>query len=286
MTAWSAVLRVVRHRRVGIEVGRGTPVAVVAAALFTSAATVIIFYERFTDGVWIYAVLVPALAVGFGSIRRQRGDPGPSADRTGRLLARWSAGDLLPLAFDELPPDHEVLPIVERLRGGRPTPDDPSISPVPFSISGSVLHEASPVPAPGPWRVSVPLDGSALSEHALAYVAAIGQQQPIELMLVHVHEAGDVVHANDYLTVVADAMRLHCDSVVVQVLSGEPGRAIVEHSAAHDVAVVVMVTHGRIGLRRAIAGSVAREVVAGAACSVLTVPPPATIRADRALRTR
>lgn len=133
--------------------------------------------------------------------------------------------------------------------------------------------------------VMVPLDGSALAEHALAYAVAIGHEQPIEVMLVHVHQGGDVADANDYLGVVADAMREHCASVEVHVLSGDPGRAIIEHAAEHEVAVVVMMTHGRTGVRRAIAGNVAREVIAGSVCSVLTVPPQVTGRARRAIGT-
>ena len=278
MTAWSAVLRIVRRRRLGIGAGLGTLMAVVGAAVFTTTATVIVFVERFSEGVWIYALLVPALAAGFGFVRRQRGDPGPSADRTGRLLARWNGGDLFPLAFDALPPAHEVQSIVEQIRQARhgsEATSDASTSAMPVRIATTTLHWVKAgATEPGPWKVIVPLDGSAHAESALAYAAAIGREEPIELLLVHVHSVGDIAHANDYLEVVSVAMREHCASVAVQVLGGEPGPAIVAHAVEQAVTMVVMATHGRTGVRRAVAGSVALDVMAAGTCSVLMVTAP------------
>jgi len=52
---------------------------------------------------------------------------------------------------------------------------------------------------------------------------------------------------------------------------GAPGGQIVEYVDAEHVDLVVMGTHGRGRIRRALLGSVAQEVVRHASCSVLTV---------------
>lgn len=52
---------------------------------------------------------------------------------------------------------------------------------------------------------------------------------------------------------------------------GTPADEIIEHARVHQVDAIVMGTHGRTGLDRLIAGSVAEKVVRLAPCSVLTV---------------
>lgn len=59
------------------------------------------------------------------------------------------------------------------------------------------------------------------------------------------------------------------------VLEGHPGPAIVEASGAGGADLVVMATHGRSGVGRAVLGSVADYVVRHANCPVLLVRPPA-----------
>ncbi|MBK5287880.1 MAG: hypothetical protein JJE46_05365, partial [Acidimicrobiia bacterium] len=150
MTAWAAVLRVVRRRRHGADLGIATLVAVLAAAVFASAATVVIFVERFTDGVWMYFVLVPALAGVFGLVRRQRGHPGPTVERIGRLLSRWSGGDHSLVNVGAAPDD--VVPLVESLRNGRGTEADAPT--VPDRQGTPMLHRVAAMPASGPWRLA------------------------------------------------------------------------------------------------------------------------------------
>lgn len=283
MTSWSAVLRVVRRHtgddapsRSSPSHGSGRParsaalVGVSLAAAFTTLATIVVFVERFADGVWIYGILVPALAAAFGGVRRLRGEPGPNRERVGRLLAGWSTGALgMPIGitpaaiavaeFDEM---------AARLRvGGAPNPTEVSVS-----VAVPVLHAARPIAAGGAWRLSVPLDGSELAERALDYAVGLADRVEIEIALVHVHESGDERRAVTYLDLIAIAVREHVAQVTVHVLSGDPASAILDHADAHDITLVVMTTHARSGYRRAVAGSVAREVVAAGRCAVLTLP--------------
>lgn len=61
-------------------------------------------------------------------------------------------------------------------------------------------------------------------------------------------------------------------AVESQVVSGVPARQIVKYARGHGVDLIVMGTHGRTGVSRALLGSVAEAVVRRAPCRVLTVP--------------
>jgi nucleotide-binding universal stress UspA family protein len=56
-----------------------------------------------------------------------------------------------------------------------------------------------------------------------------------------------------------------------KLLIGSPATAIVYLAEKENVELIVMPTHGRTGLMRALMGSVAEEVVRKAKCPVLTV---------------
>ncbi len=56
-----------------------------------------------------------------------------------------------------------------------------------------------------------------------------------------------------------------------EVLTGRPGRAILEYAGEHGVDLIAMGTHGRSGVQRAVAGSVAEHVVRRATVPVITV---------------
>jgi len=249
MTSWAATVRLVRRRDHDATVGAMTFAAVVAAALFTSGATVVIFVERFTEGVWIYLLLVPALAGAFALVRRVRGDPSAVAARMGRLAARWDAGirDQLPL---------------------EPQPSEPRPAESP---DRTTLH-AVPGWAPGDrWRVSVPLDGSAFAESALRHAASLRAEHPVDLFLVHVADDVTEPHALDYLAIVARAVEPLFASVDQRVHAGAVAAAIIEHAEQHVVTMVVMGAHGTRGWRAAVLGSVTREVIASGRVTVMAV---------------
>jgi nucleotide-binding universal stress UspA family protein len=55
--------------------------------------------------------------------------------------------------------------------------------------------------------------------------------------------------------------------------SGPPAEKILELAAKEKIDLIIMGAHGRKGLERAIFGSVADKVVAGAPCPVMTIRP-------------
>jgi nucleotide-binding universal stress UspA family protein len=61
-------------------------------------------------------------------------------------------------------------------------------------------------------------------------------------------------------------------AIKTEVASGIPARRIVSYAQQHGIDLIVMGTHGRTGLSRALLGSVTEAVVRRAPCRVLTVP--------------
>jgi nucleotide-binding universal stress UspA family protein len=92
LTGWAAVKRQLRAvlaqrtARQGAELALGC-----VAASLTSGAAVLIFYERFTEGAWAYALLVPAIFAALTIVRARLGAPEPIAERLGRVLAQKRA---------------------------------------------------------------------------------------------------------------------------------------------------------------------------------------------------
>lgn len=62
-------------------------------------------------------------------------------------------------------------------------------------------------------------------------------------------------------------------SIQASVINGVPADAILEYSSEQDIDLVVMGTHGRSGLRRALLGSVAEKVIGRSTVPVLTTNP-------------
>jgi nucleotide-binding universal stress UspA family protein len=77
--------------------------------------------------------------------------------------------------------------------------------------------------------------------------------------------------------------------VVTAVLFGDPANEIVRYAREHDIDLIVVGTHGRTGLSRALLGSVAERVIRTASCPVLrrcrsARPGSKTSRLPRLLR--
>lgn len=142
-------------------------------------------------------------------------------------------------------------------------------------------------------RVLVPLDGSPLAEMALLYVEEMATRLSLELILIRVVESpawthdGERLHpavasfmekeletrAAEYLETTAGKLRGKGISTQCSVLSGNPAPAIVNHVQATESAMVAIATHGRSGLGRLLAGSVAGTVIRSLHTPVLVVPP-------------
>jgi nucleotide-binding universal stress UspA family protein len=129
-----------------------------------------------------------------------------------------------------------------------------------------------------PVHVLVAFDGSPLSERALTYAIETFPDAPITAIYVINPvdsvidvEAGGLPVAEDwYENAKEEATRIHTTAtdlaaernteLVTVTEVGKPARAILEYSADHDSDQIVMGSHGRSGIDRALLGSVAETV--------------------------
>jgi nucleotide-binding universal stress UspA family protein len=135
-------------------------------------------------------------------------------------------------------------------------------------------------------RILVPLDGSPLAEMALPKAVELLSDGPgatvILLRAAEAHtlpgvdpvdaQVAVVREAESYLAAVADRLREQgITRVVTSVWYSSAAKAIVEAARVRRVDLIVMSTHGRSGLRRALRGSVAESVLRRTRTPILLV---------------
>lgn len=119
-------------------------------------------------------------------------------------------------------------------------------------------------------RVIVPLDGSELAERALGPAREVAAAAHAEIALMTVTADSRYEERLSYLKELAGRITATRPAAVVR--APDPARSIAEFGD-HDDALLVMSTHGRGGLRRAVLGSVAAETVGMLSRPVLLVGP-------------
>jgi nucleotide-binding universal stress UspA family protein len=115
----------------------------------------------------------------------------------------------------------------------------------------------------------VPLDGSPFAERAVGAARAIARRVDGELLLVSADHRGPL-EPREYLGEVA----ARCTDVPVGTLAHAehlPADAILGVVGQSDDRILCMTSHGRGGLRWAMIGSVAEDVLRRASCPVLAV---------------
>jgi nucleotide-binding universal stress UspA family protein len=124
----------------------------------------------------------------------------------------------------------------------------------------------------------VPLDGTAESAVALAPARALVATTGARLTLLRVVPSPDrgdagATAAREYLGRIAGGLTASGTGCEVAVRAGEPAAMIVDEARERRADLVVMATHGRSGIGRAVLGSVAEGVLAGGRVPVLLVRP-------------
>lgn len=127
----------------------------------------------------------------------------------------------------------------------------------------------------------VPVDGSETSESALPLAAAWGIALEARPWVVTVTDAGasgqsgDVSESSYPARLARNLSEQSHHPVEFEVLHGRsPDRAICDQAASLDASLIVASTHGRTGLKRMRAGSVAMGIVRHAPCPVVLNRPP------------
>jgi nucleotide-binding universal stress UspA family protein len=141
-------------------------------------------------------------------------------------------------------------------------------------------------------RILCPVDFSEPSQRALRYALAIARWHESEVAVLHVQDVllhAATVEAGAYpelaqiqyeeLQHLIDAAGGSHGHVRAHVATGGAVPGILKHAAREGSDLIVMGTHGRSGLARAVLGSVTEGVVRQAGVPVLTIPPSAETEA-------
>ncbi len=240
MTGWAAAKRILRELRARFApAAAATLVGTVFAALLTTAATVIIFEERFFDGAWTYLLFIPLLYIFFSRFRLQLGPPKPLEAHLGRF---FTGQYLLPFQRYDFPEDH-------------------------FGIE----------------RILVPLDGSALAEHALPVAELLARTSAGSIDLVSVRpvqsrKANGVSRdpgpgIETYLERMAWSLRQGGLTVGTRVRTGGVPQEIGRMATEINADVIVMATYGRSQVDRLLRRNIATAVVRQTDLPVLVIRP-------------
>jgi len=132
--------------------------------------------------------------------------------------------------------------------------------------------------------VLFPTDFSTVADEALEYAASLAKERGAKLLIVHVAEPPAAYGIGEMYYGVPDPDTPYLERLLEQVvpktvavayehrlLLGDPANEITRLAKEEGVEMIVMSTHGRTGLGRALMGSVAELVVRRADCPVLTL---------------
>jgi nucleotide-binding universal stress UspA family protein len=139
-------------------------------------------------------------------------------------------------------------------------------------------------------KILVPVDFLPHSAAAVRHALDLAVQHSAEVILLYAYEPGeypatpgDVIYDAEQLLHMSTQVRARLDAVrrdadplgrcriTTRVAQGTAPRAIVEVATEQAVDLIVMGTHGRTGVGRAVWGSVAEQVMRRAPCPVLTI---------------
>jgi nucleotide-binding universal stress UspA family protein len=126
-------------------------------------------------------------------------------------------------------------------------------------------------------EILVATDFSDSSAEALRVAVDHARQFGARLHIVHVSRNGDP-HGAYELSRLAQGFASRQLTVTTAHKFGEAAECILDHARRAKVDLIVMGTHGRTGVTRALLGSVAERVTRRAPCPVLTVPM--SVRSD------
>ena len=265
MTGWAAAKRLVRElKEVFVRSQMAMLVGIVIAALLTSAATLVIFQERFLEGAWMYFVFIPLLYAGFTYSRNRMGAPLPEVERLGELDQTFLGGFGFGQSF-------EPVPVMATAFGSANPGYDETMSTRP--------KYNPPTDTTPPRHILVPLDGSDFAEQSLPAARSLAEAYGGRITLASVvpvqrlsedtpipqwqHEQVERSRANlaVYLETVAVGLREAGLKVNKEVLVGSVAEAINRLVDERDIDIVVYSTRGRGGIQRWLMGSVATRLI-------------------------
>ena len=116
-----------------------------------------------------------------------------------------------------------------------------------------------------------------VTEDGFPYAAALAPMLYSEAMAQYANSTGELQRlAREENLAAAGRLRDAKFEATGLLLEGDPAHQIVKVARAREAGLIVLGTRGQTGLRRLILGSVARNVLLHAPCSVLVVREPAS----------
>ncbi|HET7565879.1 MAG TPA: universal stress protein [Gemmatimonadaceae bacterium] len=140
----------------------------------------------------------------------------------------------------------------------------------------------APVFAAEPWIAALPrfvLIATDFSPYSIFAARGALEFVDPDATLYLAHVAPEIGLYHEEFERVRAALGIDATRVKRVVLTGDPGRALVDFAAISNADLMISGTHGYGFLNRFILGSVATQLVRGAPCSVLVVPGSAATRA-------
>jgi nucleotide-binding universal stress UspA family protein len=138
-------------------------------------------------------------------------------------------------------------------------------------------------------RILFPTDFSETAGRALKQAISMTEDLDAELFVLHVVDDSLIsTHVEEERKIILDELRKHAlkqmqDQLPAELLEnfetigavkrGEPGKQISSYAETHGCDLIVLGTHGRTGVERALIGSIADKVVRLAKCPVMLVRP-------------
>jgi nucleotide-binding universal stress UspA family protein len=256
MTGWAVTNRLVSQIRTKFSFSLiGLIAGTVLASLLTTAATIIIFSERFLEGAWTYLIFIPMLYAFFSYVRNRLGAPSPMMEYLGRLDAAQLAG----FGFGQMSVSKEDSngDIFEEVEiSWQPEP-------IEKSIWRDVRIEIN--------KIAVLLDGSLYAAQAIPYAEAICRGTGAHLVLLSSvknetqaqQEVFDEVSQGrqTYLTGVTEQLRGRGLSVSAEVRAGYLADTTKQLVEEYDIDLVVTSTVGKSGNPHWLSGGISSKLM-------------------------
>jgi nucleotide-binding universal stress UspA family protein len=267
MTGWAASKRLTRMLRETFSTSNLlTLIGTVIAAAITTAATLVIFEERFFEGAWTYFIFIPLLYIAFTYSRSTLGAPSPVAERLGELEEAMLGGFGFGQSFEP----------ALATAGPSVTP----LNPLPAGTGTTLLESGWKNIKSSPTHIVVPLDGSQYGEQAIPAARDLCTTFDARLTLLSaLKEKYRDTSLNQDRQKYLDQMTHQLMDEGLQtentLMFGLVEDRINDLVSEQGVDMVVMSSHGRSGLKRWLMGGVATGVMQVVNCPVLIIHPRA-----------
>jgi nucleotide-binding universal stress UspA family protein len=266
LVGWAVTKRLIRQVRDKFSFAKASLIiGTIVAALLTTSSTLIIFTERFRDGVWTYFLFIPMFFIVFTYFRNRLGVPSSIMEYLGRFEAAQLAG----FGYGQM--------AVQKVLTNGDTIEEVEIAWQPEPIEKSRWREERITIG----RIAVLLDGSTYAAQAIPYARAVAQATGAHLTLLssvknHTQQLREEFEATrllrqTYLDSVAIDLDEENFQVEAQVRSGflvDATKALVEEK---NIDLVITSKKGKSGNPHWLSGGISSKLMRNITAPVLLV---------------